>query len=592
MSNPITTKNRPATDKPPGPRMRRSRLAIAIILAVVAAGVVVVLASGGSDPAPDAGTAPDADTGGPGAAPDAVAPPAAVDLVRLPGRDQGYPSPFAYVKGPGLIRANLLFDTLLWKDASGEMIPWLAESWEHSADGTRWTFTLREGITWHDGQPLTAEDVVFTYEYVTTGPGADFLGVVAKPPITGVSATDERTVVFTTPRPLATFEDAVAGRVLIVPRHVWDGVAEPNKLRGDEAVMGSGPYTLVSYDQATGAYEFAANEDYFLATPYVKRIQFTPSQNPLLALRQGDLDAAGPGTGISDGVPDRALAPFQSDDFEILTEPGEATRSLHFNLAAGFPYDDVRFRQAVAYAIDRQDLVDRLLFGRGEVGTMGGLSPSHPMLAPDLPTYDHDVAEAGRLLDEIGIVDADGDGMRDLPDGSAFQPVIQENNTYSPDTGRLVTEHLRAVGIDAQTQSLDGAAADAAASEGNYTMALVGYGGLGGDPDWMRFRMSSNVPGKPFFKIHGYNNPAFEEPAGRQLGTLDPEARAALVHEMQRVVAEDVPYISLYVGDRMWIYNPDVFDAWYYTPGAVFGLYPGPENKHAFVTGQREGLPQ
>lgn len=579
MSNPTITPDLPAVRDRRPRRKGRAWLAIAVALAVVAAGVAVILSSRGADTEPDGGQA---DTAEPQAA-------ASVELVRLPGRDQGYPSPFAYVKGPGLVRANMLFDTLLWKDASGDMIPWLAEDWEHSPDGTEWTFTLREGVTWHDGEPLTADDVVFTFQYVTKGPGAAHLGVVAPPPVKEVVAEDDRTVVFRLERPVATFEDAVAGRVLIVPQHVWEGVTEPHTLRGPEAVMGSGPYTLDSYDQATGAYAFTANDDYFLGTPHVLRVQFLPVQNPLLALRQGEVDAAGPGTGTTDGVPDEALAPFQNDEFEILAEPGEATRSVHFNLAAGFPYDEVRFRQAVAYAIDRQQLVDRLLFGRGEIGTMGGLSPSHPMLAPDLPTYGHDVNRAGALLDELGIVDADGDGWRDLPDGSAFQPVLQDNNTYSPKTAELVVEHLRAVGLNLAVQSLDQVAADAAAAEGNYGMALVGYGGLGGDPDWLRFRLSSKVPAKSFLRIHGYENPQFEAAAGRQLATLDPAEREPLVHELQRIVAEDVPYISLYVGDRFWISRPDVFDAWYYTPGAVFGLYPGPENKHALVTGQSTG---
>ena len=94
-----------------------------------------------------------------------------VERIRLPGGDYGYPSPFGYVLGPGLVNVNFLFDTLLWKDSTGQPIPWLAEAWEHSPDGREWRFTLREGVRWQDGQPLTAEDVVFTFDYLTNGEG-------------------------------------------------------------------------------------------------------------------------------------------------------------------------------------------------------------------------------------------------------------------------------------------------------------------------------------------------------------------------------------------------------------------------------------
>ena len=98
--------------------------------------------------------------------------PASVDRLRLSGGDYGYPSPFAYLRGAGLILASYIFDTLLWEDSTGDPIPWLAKEWSHSPDGLEWRFTLRDNVKWQDGQPLTADDVKFSFDYMTTGAAA------------------------------------------------------------------------------------------------------------------------------------------------------------------------------------------------------------------------------------------------------------------------------------------------------------------------------------------------------------------------------------------------------------------------------------
>lgn len=511
-----------------------------------------------------------------------------VDVVRLAGGSLGYPSPYAYNKGPGLAMANLSFDTLLWKDGSGQMIPWLATSWEQGAGGTEWRFTLRDGVMWHDGQPLTAEDVAFTFEYVTTGAGRTALGVIGQVPVKEAVVEGPGVVVLKLERPFAPFEDAVAGRVPIVPRHVWQGVEDPAKFRDPSALVGTGAYRLAAFDETAGTYQYVADEGFWGGPPHVKRIEFVPTTNELASLRRGELDAA---WGFSGGgaVPDAAIAPFESDPrFGTIEAPGESNTALHFNLTAGAPYDDKAFRQAVAYAVDRTDMVKRLLLGRGEVGSTGNLAPSHPMVVPGLPTYARDVAKAGSLLDGIGIRDTNGDGLRDLPDGSTFRPeLLVASGNIQP--AELMKEYLRDVGLDLQITAVDQASHDSAAAAGNYRMALVGYGGMGGDPDWLRQRISARVQSRAFLRVHGYDNPDFESAAARQVVTTDPQERLALVHAMQRALAEDLPLLSLYLGTRMTIFNQTVFGAWYYTPGAVFGLYPHPLNKHSVITGKTTG---
>jgi peptide/nickel transport system substrate-binding protein len=150
-----------------------------------------------------------------------------VEVLRLPGGGYwGHPSPFGFNRGPGFVRASLVFDTLVWRDASGETIPWLATDWSLSDDGLTWTFTLRDGVRWQDGQPLTAEDVVFSFEYALAHPGAGWF-MAQVDAVASAEVVGENQVAIRLVRPYAPFLQAVAEALLIFPRHIWQDVTDP-----------------------------------------------------------------------------------------------------------------------------------------------------------------------------------------------------------------------------------------------------------------------------------------------------------------------------------------------------------------------------
>lgn len=511
-----------------------------------------------------------------------------VEALRLAGGDNGYPSPFAWVRGPGWIHAGYVFDTLVWQDSTGDFIPWLASEWSASDDGTEWRFTLNDNAMWHDGEPVTADDVVFTYQYVTDGAGAGQAGFAARGlrQVADVSAEGDHEVVFTLKAPSAAFLEDVAASVLIIPEHVWTDIDDPSERRGPEATMGSGPYRLESADPANGSYLYVANEDFYLGSPVVKRLEFVPVNDELLAIQGGELSAAE--IGLEQPIPAEQMEAFESNPkLDMIQSAGNWNLALHINIDAGFPYDDVRFRQALAYGINRADLVDRILFGRGEVASLGGLAPTHPFRADGLPDYGYDLEEASALLDEIGLIDADGDGVRDLPGGSAFNPTIKASQRFSPDTPQLIREYLSAVGIAVEVEILDRATADEAGVNGDYTLQLHGYGGIAGDPDTLRQRFADQANSTSFNKAWGFQNDRFDELATEQLATLDPDARGVLLDEMQAILAEQVPVLPIYVPDRVLFYDVDTFSNWYYTPGC--SPCRGSRNKHMYVTGQTTG---
>jgi peptide/nickel transport system substrate-binding protein len=563
---------------------RRLRLLIGVLT------VTLIAAACGSDNEPSADGAAtttigatDSTVGTEGAAPESI------ERLRLAGGDFGYPSPFGWVRGPGLIQAGYIFDTLVWQDSTGEFIPWLASDWSASDDATEWTFTLHPDAIWHDGTPLTARDVVFTYDYVTSGAGADAAGsaFAGLQSVSSVTANGDGQVVFELNEPSVAFIEDVADSMLIIPEHIWSAIDNPREARGPEATIGSGPYQLESADPGTGAYSYTAFEDFYLGSPVVKRLEFVPVNDELVAVQAGEISAGEVGT--EQPVPEAQMDAFADNPaLGMIQKPGDWNLALHFNLAAGFPYDDVRFRRALAYGIDRQGLVDRILFGRGVPGSLGGLAPSHPFTTAGLPTYAHDVVEAERLLDDLGMVDADGDGIRDLPDGSAFNPTLKASQRFSADTPQLIREYLLEIGIDVNVEILDRATADEAGVTGDYTLQLHGYGGIAADPDSLRQRFSDQENSRSFNRAWGYENAEFDALAAQQLVTLDTSERMDIVAQMEEILAADVPVLSIYVPDRILFYDEATFDNWYYTPGC--SPCRGSRNKHMFVTGRTTGF--
>jgi len=498
-----------------------------------------------------------------------------VEALRLPsGGYWGHPSPFGFNRGPGYMRTSLVFDTLVWRDASGETIPWLATDWTLSEDGLTWTFTLRDGVRWQDGRPLTADDVVFSIDYYQAHPGTSwFMAQINE--IESATAVDENQVAVKLARPFAPFLQTTAESMFIFPQHIWQEVTDPQSFTEPAAFIGSGAYKLVEFSQEEGTYLFESNPDFFLGLPYVRRIEFVPTSDNLLALSNGDIDAFDQFGGVTDEM----LAPFRQAPFAIKEASGEWGMFLYFNLEQETPLQDVRLRQAIAYAVDRQAMVDRVLFGFGDPGNPGFLPPANPFYNPDVSQYPYDLDQARALLQTAGY---DGTPIR---------------LAYSPDwimaSARVVeilSAGLSAVGIPLEKVVLDQATIDASASEGSYELLITGFGGLGADPDQLRRNFAGSSQARGFSRAVGYSNAAFDALAEAQVGMSDQRERRTAVDEMQVILSQDLPALALYYTKRVVVYNAEVLDNWYYTPGGFGGGIPLPYNKHQFIVGEPEGL--
>lgn len=484
--------------------------------------------------------------------------------LRLEASSQGggYPTPYAAIRGPGRLLTTFMFDTLLFPDVTGEPKPWLATSWMQSADGLTWTFDLNERAKWHDGKPLTAEDVEFSFDYDLNGPGASTGAAQGLNYIDQVTAKDPSTVVITLKRPTASFLTDIAGAfgVAIVPKHIWSEVSDPAHFRGEKALIGSGPYRLQEFTVSPGSFHFVANDDFYLGKPKVKDLKLIQVSDPLLALQRGDIDAGSPFNSVTPKAQVEAL----TKKFKRLTAPGEFNEALFFNLDAGFPYEERAFRQAVAFALDREDMITRLVGGNGIPGSAGALGPTNPFLNKDVAQYPHDPTKAKSLLDGLGIKDADGDGMRDKPDGSPFTVKLLTSATDIKQA-QLVDEYLRAVDLTVKIESVDQPTSDARTAKGAYSMAVVHFGGLAGDPGVLADRFASDSTYKSFTRVSGYNNGTFDKLAAQQASEIDRAKRSLLVDQMQQILATDIPQLPLYIPRQVAFVDMKKFKGWAYT---------------------------
>ncbi|WP_205664695.1 ABC transporter substrate-binding protein [Ammonifex thiophilus] len=377
-----------------------------------------------------------------------------VEVIRLPGGDWGYPTPYAhYSRGPGYYKMNLVFDSLLEKDEKG-LIPWLAEKWEISPDGKTYTFCLRQGVKWHDGQPFTAKDVAFTLDYARRFPpvwGFD-ASIIQK-----VEVLDPHKVKVELTQPMATFLEKMS-KLAIIPEHIWKGVNDPYNFTKPEAVIGTGPYKLTDYSKEHGTYKFEANPDFWGPKPRVKTLEFIPVSNELVAFEQGQIAMA--------TVPPDILPRFQNKpEFKVVRQPGFWGYEMLFNLRKNPALALREVRQAIAYAIDRKELVEKLARGAALPGNPGILPPDHIWYNPNVPQYEYDPGKAKELLEKAGFKYLDGDGIRKDEKGRrlSFQLLISGGEARMAE---LIQQRLREVGIEVKVVSADTKVRDARVKKG------------------------------------------------------------------------------------------------------------------------------
>lgn len=492
--------------------------------------------------------------------------------------DFGFPSVYTISpKGQGYMTLSYIFDTLMWKDESG-LVPYLAEDYSVSEDGLTYTFQLRKGVSFTDGTPFTAEDVKFTFDYMKEHP----YKWVSVSMVEEASVVDEHTVEIKLNKTYNPFLSDVAGSLPILPKHIWENVTEPETFTEPEAAISTGPFILENYDSAAGTYTFKANEDYFYGDVQIDKLVIAnvSGGDSKEALLSGEI-AAAPNISYK-----AAMSLKDSPEYTVLEGPGLSVTRLYFN------FDEEamavkEIRQAMYHAVNLDEIVEKAYGGAGYPGSAGHVQPGTPWYNPDVRQYAYDVETAKKMLSEAGAADSNGDGILEYNgEEMSYTLTFTENDEK---LAELLVSYMKAVGIELVPQSADDATVKAAISEGNFELAFNTNGSFGGDPVFLSRFATVGADGAPSVTGQGgktweseeYNR-IYNESAVEQ----DDAKRHEQVNELQEIIAEELPCLTLYYKKAVAAYNNTIFDGFYYTPDGISIAVPFIMNKLVFVSGQ------
>ena len=438
--------------------------------------------------------------------------------------------------------ASNIFNSLLKYDKNLELTGELAQSWDVSADQKTITFHLKPNLKWADGKPLTSEDVLFTWQLVTddktrTPYGADYK-LVKK-----AEAPDPETFKVTYAQPYAPALDSWSG-LHILPKHLLAG-QDINNTPFARNPVGSHYYQLdqwkkgesISLKRNVNATQGQAKIDHLVSRIIPDRAaQF-------LELMADNIDSMS-----LNSIQYARIFPSRPDLTSKIAqykELGNSYTYLGFNLKRK-PFDDLRVRQAINYAIDKQEIIDGVLLGLG-LPVASPYKPGTRWSNPELHPYPYDPKKAIALLKEAGFEDHDHDGILDKDGQPLSFEILTNQNKEREMSAVLVQRRLKEIGIDVKIRVVEWATfISRFIKTGDFNVVLLGWG-LGLEPDQFNiWHSSQQAPGQ--FNFIGYNNPTVDKLLEDGRMELNPDKRMKIYHEFAKILLEDSPVVYLFAG--------------------------------------------
>jgi peptide/nickel transport system substrate-binding protein len=457
------------------------------------------------------------------------------------GEPSGLISMIAGESASSAISSNI-FNKLLKYDKNLELEGELAKSWDISADQKTITFKLKPDLKWADGKPLTSADILWTWKAVidekTGSPYASDYQLVKK-----AETPDALTFSVTYEQAYAPALDSWAG-LQILPKHLLEG-QDLHTTAFARNPIGSSYYKLDSWNHGENI-KLSRNETSVLDQAKIDNLvsRIIPdSSAQFLELMAGNIDSMG-----LDPIKFARIIPARPELQQTLAlykELGNSYTYMGFNLKHK-PFDDVRVRKAINYAIDKQEIIDGVYLGLG-INIASPYKPGTRWSNPELKPYPYDPEKAKQLLKEAGFVDADGDGIVEK-DGKPFSfEILTNQNKEREKSAVLIQRRLKGIGIDAKIRAIEWASfISRFIKTGDFDVVVLGWG-LGLDPDQYNiWHSSQQAPGQ--FNFVGYNNPVVDKLLEQGRLELNPDKRKKIYHEFARVLLEDSPIVYLSAG--------------------------------------------
>ncbi|HLN99808.1 MAG TPA: ABC transporter substrate-binding protein [Pyrinomonadaceae bacterium] len=437
---------------------------------------------------------------------------------------------------------TLMFNSLVRKDEKFDYVGELASDIKRSDDNVTFTFTLRDGVKFHDGRPFTSADAKYTLDLVfssTFAKSASFYegtGAARTSYIKSVEAPDPKTLVITTVRPWTGLLPNLVP-VAMIPQGSYD--------TQKDHPLGTGPFKFVSYDSSQQVVDLAANADYWEGAPHIQalRVRVISDTNALQAeLRSARVDIAPLPTSLS---PDAIKGLGQDPKLQVLQFTGSNLNLLTLNCSQP-PLNDVRVRQAIAYAVDREGMIRDLLLGQGKLAH--SILPEESWAYSSGQKYAFDPAMAKKLLDEAGLKDQDGDG----PQMRFTKPVVFKvsgSSVAAKNYAGVIQNYLKNVGVPVTIETAELNTLFDELRRGNFQIFYGQW--VGGNQDPIFFKdlfATSEIPTETRASRNRsrYSNKELDALIDEAVNTFDREKGKQLYGRIQDIVARDVPVLPLW----------------------------------------------
>lgn len=470
--------------------------------------------------------------------------------------------------------------------------PGVADSYEVSDDGLTYTFKVRPGKTWSDGTPVTAHDVAFTYNFIMqnegTGNFTTYLGDPANyDPETTFTAPDDETFVWKLKEP--SNAPVAIPYITILPEHEFKKLEgkDAGEVRGYDAMpqVSGGPFTVTEWQRGQFV-KLDARDDYWGGTPNVDEVIFRIFDNQeamVTALKAGEVDAVNNLTpqlydslkGVP-GITTLESTPIQNYTLALNVTPTDPNDPgypdfpwYQGTVSTGSPaLHDTRVRQAIAYALDKQALVDDVAGAYAEVGD-SMLFPHYSWYSAPSEEYDYvrtqDMQKAKDLMEEAGYIDSDGDGVREEDDGTPmeFDLLVLANNEYSNQSGKFVQEWLEELGWEVNLMPMTGGKLNSLWYDSDYD-GFIWY--WGGEPD-PNFQLSIFTMGECLnWSDTCWYDPEYEQLYKAQLAEADVDKRHEIVAQMQGIFYREAPEQFLFTLNDLQAVRSDKWEGFVNIP--------------------------
>ena len=449
---------------------------------------------------------------------------------------------------------TLMFNSLVKKDEKFDYVPELAANIQRSEDGLAFTFTLRDGVTFHDGRPFTSADAKYTLDTVlasTFAKAASFFegsGASKKAYVKSVEAPDAHTLIIR-------LNNQWTG---LLPNLVPIAIIPKDSYESEKThPLGTGPFKFKSYDQVQQVVDLEANQSYWEGAPQIAliRTRAISESNQLQAeLQSGRVDIAPLATSLS---PDAIKGLGQDPNLSVHQFVGSNLNLLTFNTTEA-PLDNVKVRQAIAYAIDRESMIRDLALGQGAIAH--SILPEGSWAYVQGQTYHFDPNKAKQLLDEAGFRDPDGDG----PQMRFAKPVvfrISGSSASARQYAGVIQNYLRDVGIPVSIETSELNVLFEFLRRGQFQMTYGQWVGGNQDPIFYRdLFASSEIPTETRASRNRsrYSNPELDKILDEAANTYDHAKTAPLYAKAQEIISSDLPVFPLWYQANMVIAKKSV----------------------------------